>query len=120
MRVARANPLGAVSNLLGKVRIMCALCTPGTQLTHDTVTSSVSARQLRAELSSIVGRVAFGHERIGLTRNGKLAAVVIGVDDLELLEQLEDAQDLAAYRSAKAEDDGTRVSLSDLRDELGS
>lgn len=86
----------------------------------DTVSSSVSARELRTELSSIVGRVAFGHERIGLTRNGKLTAVVIGVEDLELLEQLEDAQDVAAYRAAKAEDNGERVSLAKLRDELGA
>lgn len=86
----------------------------------DSVSSSVSARELRTELSSIVGRVAFGHERIGLTRNGKLTAVVIGVEDLELLEQLEDAQDLAAYRAAKAEDNGERISLSELRDDLGA
>ena len=84
----------------------------------DTVSSSVSARELRTDLSSIVGRVAFGHERIGLTRNGKLTAVVISVDDLELLEQLEDAQDLAAYRAAKAEDQGGRISLAELRNEL--
>ena len=84
----------------------------------NTVSSSVSARELRADLSSVVGRVAFGHERIGLTRNGKLIAVVIGVDDLELLEQLEDAQDLAAYRAAKAEDQGGRISLAELRNEL--
>ncbi len=84
----------------------------------DTISSSVSARELRTDLSSIVGRVAFGHERIGLTRNGKLTAVVIGVDDLELLEQLEDAQDLAAYRAAKAEDQGGRISLAELRNEL--
>jgi len=84
----------------------------------DTVTSSVSARELRTELSTIVGRVAFGHERIGLTRNGKLAAVVIGIDDLELLERLEDAEDLAAYRAAKANDTGERIPLTQLRDEL--
>lgn len=84
----------------------------------DTLTSSVSARELRTELSTIVGRVAFGHERIGLTRNGKLAAVVIGIEDLELLEQLEHAQDLAAYRAAAKEDDGTRISLAELRAEL--
>jgi prevent-host-death family protein len=84
----------------------------------DTVTSSVSARELRTELSAIVGRVAFGHERIGLTRNGKLAAVVIGVEDLELLERLEAAEDLAAYREAKAGDTGERIFLTQLRDEL--
>lgn len=78
----------------------------------------MSSRELRTELSDIVSRVAFGHERIGLTRHGKLAAVVIGVDDLELLERLEDAEDLAAYRRAEAEDDGVRVSLEELRAEL--
>jgi prevent-host-death family protein len=81
----------------------------------DSVTSSVSARELRADLSSIVGRVSFGHERIGVTRNGKLAAVVIGIDDLELLEQLEVANDLAAYTAARAADDGSRATLDDLR-----
>ncbi|RFA13672.1 antitoxin PHD [Subtercola boreus] len=85
----------------------------------DTLSASVSARDLRTELSAIVGRVAYGHERIGLTRNGKLAAVVIGVDDLELLERLEDAQDLLAYRAARAADDGGRVSLDELTSELG-
>ncbi|WP_188672484.1 type II toxin-antitoxin system Phd/YefM family antitoxin [Subtercola lobariae] len=81
----------------------------------DSVTSSISARELRADLSAIVGRVSFGHERIGVTRNGKLAAVVIGVDDLELLERLEDANDLAAYRAARAADDGVRLTLDEVR-----
>ena len=47
--------------------------------------------------------------------HGKLAAVVIGVGDLEALEEFEMAQDLAAYREAKAADDGGRVSLDELR-----
>ncbi|HEY5435445.1 MAG TPA: type II toxin-antitoxin system prevent-host-death family antitoxin [Candidatus Limnocylindrales bacterium] len=37
----------------------------------------------------------YAGERIGVTRNGKLAAVVIGVEDLEALEEFEMAQDLA-------------------------
>ena len=86
----------------------------------DSVSSSVTVRELRTDLSVIMGRVAYGRERIGLTKNGKLTAVIIGADDLELLEQLEDAQDLAAYRAAKASDDGSRITLSDLRDELDS
>jgi prevent-host-death family protein len=80
----------------------------------DTLSESVSTRALRDELADVVGRVSYGHERIGVTRNGKLAAVVIGVDDLELLEQLENARDLAEYRAAKAADDGRRVSIEEL------
>lgn len=38
--------------------------------------------------------------------------------DLEALEAYEMQQDIAAYREAKAEDDGGRVSLEDLRTEL--
>ena len=80
----------------------------------DTLSESVSTRALRDELADVVGRVSYGHERIGVTRNGKLAAVVIGVEDLELLEQLENARDLAEYRAAKAADEGRRVALDEL------
>ena len=41
--------------------------------------------------------------------------MVIGVEDLEALEEFEMAQDLAAYREAKAADDGGRVTLDELR-----
>jgi prevent-host-death family protein len=83
----------------------------------NSISASVSTRELRADLASVMGRAGFGHERIAVTRNGKVAAVMIGADDLELLERLEDAADLAAYNAAKAADDGARVSLADLRSE---
>jgi prevent-host-death family protein len=83
----------------------------------NSITASVSTRELRADLASVMGRAGFGHERVAVTRNGKVAAVVIGVDDLELLEQLEDMADLRAYLDAKRADDGGRVSLAELRGE---
>ena len=46
--------------------------------------------------------------------------MVIGVDDVELLEQLEMAQDVAAYCDGKPADDGTRIGLADLRREIGA
>lgn len=82
------------------------------------VSKQVGTRVLRDELSDVVARVSYRGERIGVTKNGKLAAVMISVDDLELLEALENERDLAEYRAAKAEDDGTRVSLEELRAEL--
>lgn len=84
----------------------------------DTLSGAVSIRELRAQLADVLGRAGYGGQRIGITRNGKLAAVVISVEDLETLEAFELAQDGAAYRAAKAEDDGARVSLEALRAEI--
>ncbi len=86
----------------------------------DSLSAKVSTRELRSQLSDVIGRTAYGHERVGITRSGKLSAVVIGVEDFELLEQLEMAQDVAAYREAKSQDDGERISLADLRREIGA
>ncbi len=84
----------------------------------DTVSNEVTTRELRNQLSDVLGRAMYAGERIGVTRNGKLAAVVIGVSDLEALEAFELAHDLAAYREAKAADDGTRVTFEELHAEL--
>ncbi len=86
----------------------------------ETVTTEVTTRELRGRLSDVLGRAMYGGERIGVTRNGKLAAVVVSVEDVEALEAFEMAQDVAAYRAAKAEDDGGRVSLDELRRDLAS
>lgn len=86
----------------------------------DSRTTEVTTRELRSQLSDVLGRAMYGGERIGVTRNGKLAAVVVSVADLEALEAFELEQDVAAYREAKAVDDGKRVSLEDLRRDLAS
>jgi prevent-host-death family protein len=86
----------------------------------DTLSEEVSTRELRSHLADIVGRAMYAGERIGITRNGKLAAVVISAADLEALEAFEMAQDVAAYRDAKANDDGARVSLDELRRDLSA
>lgn len=86
----------------------------------ETITREVSTRELRSQLSDVIGRAMYAGERIGVTRNGKLAAVVVGVEDLEALEAYEMDQDIAAYRRSKEEDDGTRISLAELRAELSS
>lgn len=85
----------------------------------STISSRVSSRELRADLSDVVGRVAYGHERVALTRNEKVAAVLISKQDLETLERLEMAADVNAYRDARAKDDGGRVTLEELDRELG-
>jgi antitoxin YefM len=42
---------------------------------------------VKAHLSELVDRVEDQHDRVVLTRNGKPAAVLIGPDDLEILEE---------------------------------
>ena len=54
-----------------------------------------------------------------MTPHGKLAAVVIGVEDLELLEPLEMSADVAASEAAEAADDGDRVDADPGSAELG-
>ncbi len=84
----------------------------------DTLSSEVTTRELRSRLSDVLGRAMYAGERIGVTRNGKLTAVVVSVADLEALEEFEMAQDVSAYRDAVANDDGGRVTLDELRREL--
>ena len=84
----------------------------------STITHSVTIRTLREGLADAVSRASYGQERIQITKNGKPAAVLIGPDDFELLEQLEMLRDVNDYRAAKDADAGQRVSLNELRAEL--
>ncbi len=86
----------------------------------NTLSAELSTRELRSQLSDVLGRAMYAGERIGVTRNGRLAAVVVSVSDLEALEGIQMQQDVMAYREAKAEDDGERVSLEELRSQLAS
>ena len=53
------------------------------------VSQKVSVRELRADLRDVLGRVAYGGDRIGVTRNGTLTAVLVSVEDLDKLERHE-------------------------------
>jgi prevent-host-death family protein len=59
--------------------------------------------EARESFSSTVNRVAFGGERVVLTRHGKRVAAVVPVEDLELLESLEDAVDVEEARRILAQ-----------------
>ncbi len=84
----------------------------------DGINNTVTTRELRSQLSDVLGRAGYGGERIGVTRNGKLAAVIIGIADLEALEVFEEQCDLAAYQKALQDDDGSSISIEDFRKEL--
>jgi prevent-host-death family protein len=78
--------------------------------------SVVSVSQMKEALSEILNRAAFGRERIVIASRGKPKAAVIGIDDLELLEELEDA--LAVREAIQEHERGETVSLAELIAEL--
>jgi len=114
------TPLRAVGAEEWSLHGSCAHCVHKVRyVPMSTISRRISSREFRAELSEVVGRVAYGSERVALTRNGKVTAVLISKQDLETLERLEMAADVEAYRAARSGDDGTRVPLEELDQELG-
>jgi prevent-host-death family protein len=76
----------------------------------------VSVKELKDGLSEYLNRAAYGRERIVVASRGKPKVAVVSVADLELLEELEDAQ---AVREAMDEyERGETVSLEQLIAEL--
>jgi prevent-host-death family protein len=53
------------------------------------VTSEIPVTQARDELADLVSRVAYGHERIILTRHSKPVACLVSPEDLARLEEAE-------------------------------
>jgi prevent-host-death family protein len=53
------------------------------------MTQEIPVTQARDELAELVNRVAYGHERIILTRHSKPVACIVPPEDLAKLEELE-------------------------------
>ena len=76
--------------------------------------------EARESFSTTVNRVAFGGERVILTRHGQRVAAVVPIADLELLESLEDARDLDDVRDALADPENRgRIGWEQLKAQLG-
>ena len=71
----------------------------------------VGLRQFRHLISEVVNRVHYGGERVVLERHGSDFVAVIPMQDLEILEKLEDAEDLAAARKVLADIKSGRVKV---------
>lgn len=83
---------------------------------YDAVVPSTEFRDRGGDVLNVV---AYGdNKRVAITRHGKVAAVLISVHELDLLDEIEMAADTAAYKRALADDDGTRVSHEELLAEL--
>jgi prevent-host-death family protein len=76
--------------------------------------------EARESFATTVNRVAFGGERVVLTRHGKRVAAVVPIEDLDLIEALEDARDLDDIRDALADPaNRDRIAWDDLKAQLG-
>ena len=76
--------------------------------------TEVAASAVRQNFSRIIDGVRVGGERILVTQHGRPVAAVIGVEDLELLQLLEDRMDVAEARR-RMKETANKVSLEELR-----
>lgn len=87
-------------------------------MSTTTVINTVDAKE---QFTDLVNRVAHSKERIILTRRGKEIAVIIPVEDLQILQDSHDKHDLrdAIEALKEARNLGT-ISLSQLKEESGT
>jgi prevent-host-death family protein len=85
--------------------------------------AEMSLTEARSRLADVIDEARVAHDPVFLTRRGRQVAAVIDADDLrQLMEAAEDLADIRAAQAARAEmtsGDDTRVSLAELKAELG-
>ena len=73
---------------------------------------TISEVAARATFADLINRVAYGRERIMVTRRGHEVVAVVPAEDVALLELLEDEFDLSAARASLASrEDGALLDL---------
>lgn len=85
---------------------------------------TVSSEEVRDGLGELINRVAYGGERVMVTRRGKKIVGIVSAEEMELLEAvldaIEDKIDMPLVKERMAEiDRGEWVSLEQLKSELG-
>lgn len=66
------------------------------------MTSEIPVTQARDELADLINRVAYGHERIILTRHSKPVACLVPPEDLARLQEGEQEGPSASYTAGTA------------------
>lgn len=82
--------------------------------------TTMNVSEARDDFAELVNRVAYGKERVVVSRRGKQLVAIVPVEDLAELEArdaAEDAADVAAAEEALA--DPVRIPYSELRAKLG-
>jgi prevent-host-death family protein len=83
--------------------------------------TEIPASEVRAQISEVISRVAYGGERVVISRNGKAQVAVVPIADLERLrvldEQREARRRLAAQAVADVQEAATHDGRADLTEE---
>ena len=79
-----------------------------------------TAKEARENFSEVIGKAAYGSQRVVVTKNGRDSVAIVPIADLELLAELERLIDVADAEAAlvEAREKGT-ISLSALKKKLG-
>jgi prevent-host-death family protein len=82
--------------------------------------SDISTAEARKNLADLVNRVAYGKERVVLTRHGKQLCALVPIEDLSFLDRIREMAGQHDIADALGEKDaGQAVGWSDLKRELG-
>ena len=68
--------------------------------TKKSTNPAVTTAAARKNFSDLLNRVAYGKDRIVLTRRNKPLAAVVPFEDIALIEEIEDREDIKAARAA--------------------
>jgi prevent-host-death family protein len=79
----------------------------------------IGVSDARDNLSEVVDRARYAHDRVVLTKRGRDVGAIISIDDLKLLEMLEDQLDIKEARQAIEESHGERIAYDVVRKKLG-
>jgi len=83
--------------------------------------NAIAITQARNDLSNIVNRAFCLNERTIIAKKGKNVAAVIGMEDLDFLENLEEAEDrvLAEMADEAMKEPGENISLQEMKKLFG-
>ncbi len=83
--------------------------------------NAIAITQVRNDLSDIVNRAFCINERTIIAKKGKNVAAVIGMEDFELLKNLEEAEDmvLAEMADEAMKEPGENISLEEMKKHFG-
>ena len=85
-----------------------------------TAPTAVSVADARSDLADLLNRVAYGKERLVITRHGRELAALVPIEDLQLVNRLRRFVARKDVARALAElDEGKAPSWEQLRGELG-
>jgi prevent-host-death family protein len=79
---------------------------------------TIPATAARQHLPELIDQVAYGGARIPIAKHGRPMAALVSYADLQRLEALEDAHDLALYQQAMAESTEPPLSFDEYLQEL--